>query len=127
MRQRDTFTVTEPGANLDSHLWIVVSDPSLYPDQVFSVNVTSSTETWDGACVLYPDDHPWLCKESCINYNDAQVFYDAELEKLLDKGLLTTHEPVSEVLFVRIVDGIGEARVEIGYHNLLVSQNLIAA
>jgi len=128
MQQRDTFTVTEPGCGLDSHLWIIVSDPVEYPDQVFGLNVT----TWcdghsDNACILDVGDHPWIRRKSCIYYETPKIFINKQLDLLESKRLLTLHERLTESVFNRVLQGCMESRhLETGWVDMLVHQGVIS-
>ena len=128
MQQKDTFCVTEPGTSLDTHLWVIISDPSEFPDQVFSLNVT----TWhdgisDNTCLLYEGEHSWIKWTSYVYYENPKVFIDAELERLAAGRLLTKYEPVSETVFDRILGGIMESKkLSSHWADLLVDQGVIS-
>jgi hypothetical protein len=53
----DTLLVALPNTSVDSHLWMVISDPT-QSDEVLIVNFTSWREDKDQACVLNRGDHP---------------------------------------------------------------------
>jgi hypothetical protein len=50
--------IPQPGASLDSHIWMVVYDPSKDPERVVIVNMTTWRADKDQACVLQVGDHP---------------------------------------------------------------------
>jgi len=37
----DTFIIEQPGTSLDSHLWMVISDPNVDPHEVVLLNFTT--------------------------------------------------------------------------------------
>jgi hypothetical protein len=41
MKAGDTFRIPALGTSLDSHLWVVISDPSVDPQHVLIVNFTT--------------------------------------------------------------------------------------
>jgi hypothetical protein len=66
MNAGDTLLIDAPGTTLDSHLWIVISDPALDPQRVVLVNMTSHRADKDQACVLEMGDHPYVSHRTCI-------------------------------------------------------------
>ena len=92
MNLGDTFLRTDS----DKHLWIVLSDPQKDPDNVLLVNLTSSSRERERACVLNAGDHPWIKKETCVNYNDydAVVTSLAKLQMAKDGGALVLQPPL---------------------------------
>ena len=74
---------------IDSHPRIVISVPELNPDQVVLENFTGAEgEYRDHSCVLEVGEHPWLRKKTCISYKDASVVKQANIDKLLQNGIL---------------------------------------
>jgi hypothetical protein len=104
----DTFLITDPGASLDIHLWIVISDPGLC-ESVVIANVTSWSEHKEQACVLSPDDHSWLIKKSCMNYRDARVVSIDQLNCLLSRGLIEMRDCASNELLRKVLRGVSES------------------
>lgn len=126
MQQRDAFRITQPGTSLDSHLWIIISDPSAYPTEVFSLNVSKLRDTSDRACVLQPEDHSWIHVPSCIYYAKPKVFAIAELDKLCAANFLTMEDPFSEAVFGRIVEGATRSNsIDMQHLQLLERQGMI--
>jgi hypothetical protein len=66
MKAGDTLLIDDPGTTLDSHLWIVISDPDVDPEHVVIVNLTSYRADKDQACVLDKGDHPYLSHRTCV-------------------------------------------------------------
>lgn len=126
MHQRDTFTVTEPGNDLDDHLWIIVSDPDEYPYEVVCFNVSSSPEFFDPACVVVPDDHSWIRRNSYIYYRKPKVVADVSLNRLCASKLITPFEPVSYELWARVLRGaVDTTHLEFKMSEILDRQGLI--
>ena len=126
MNAGDTFRIPQPGTSLDSHLWIVISDPALDPDQVLIVNFTTRRKDSDVACILQAGEHPFVQHETCVNYGQAKVVSVAQIEALLRKGLLSHHAAVSTKLLKRIRDGAGASeRMALDHADILIKQGLL--
>ena len=57
MNPGDTFTLAD--RSVDSHLWIVVSDPAIDPERVLFVSMTSYDITKEKVCLLDVGDSPF--------------------------------------------------------------------
>ena len=61
----DVYLVTD--SRIDNHARVVISYPSLNPNQVVWVNFTGSEgEYRDHSCILEIGEHPWMTKRTCI-------------------------------------------------------------
>jgi hypothetical protein len=126
MNAGDTFRVPEPGTSLDSHLWVVISDPAVDPQRVLIVNFTTRREDSDPACILQAGEHPFVHHETCVNYAGAKVVSGAQIQALLRKGLLTTHAALSSTLLKRMRDGAAASgRMSLDHADILIEQGLI--
>jgi hypothetical protein len=47
MNAGDTFRIPQPGTSLDSHLWVVISDPVVDAERVLIVNFTTRRSPLD--------------------------------------------------------------------------------
>ena len=118
----DTF-VNNARGGLPSHLWIVLSDPALDPDQVVIVNVTTWKEYHDQTCILDAGDHPFLKHRSCVNYPEARLPEASQLRELIDTGLLSPHQSLDPNVLERVSRGALESdRTPIGCAEVLRSQ-----
>ncbi len=124
MNAGDTFLIPLPGTTLDSHLWIVLSDPSAFPEQVVIVNVTSHRADKDQACILDVGDHPFIKHKSCIEYRRAKVLPAEQLITLLGDRVEQLDTCNTELLG-RIRDGIPESRMELDTVAILDAQGLV--
>ena len=123
----DTFLVDRPGTSYDSHLWIVLSKPSLDPNHVLIVNLTSWRPDKDQACVLRPGDHRYVKKQTCVNYADSKIVSEEQIRQLLDRGLLLAHEPVDPTLLERMREAAVESRfMPLDHAEILFEQGLVA-
>ena len=126
MNAGDTFRIPQPGTSLDSHLWVVISDPALDPDKILIVNFTTSRADSDKACVLQAGEHPFVKHETCVNYAGAKVVSKAILDLLLNKGLLSAHAAVAAALLQRIRDGAANStRMSLDHADILIDQGII--
>jgi hypothetical protein len=126
MNAGDTFRIPQPGTSLDSHLWVVISDPSIDPNRVLIVNFTTRRNDSDAACILQANEHPFVHHETCVNYGGAKVVSNAQIEILLKKGLLTHHASVSTELLQRIREGAASSeRMALEHADILIRQGLI--
>ena len=125
MNAGDTLLVAEPGTSYDSHLWIVVSDPSSDPDHVVMVNMTSFRTDKDQACVIHVGDHPYVTHDTCINYEDAKVVTVPQIELLRTSGKVVSFAPCSSSLLQRIRDAVPDSRMKLGVVSILVDQSVI--
>ena len=104
-----TFFLVEEQKTIDTHLWVVVSDPHRFPEQVVIVSVTTLKEHKDQACPLKRGCHPCITHASCVAYNLAKVVSLAKLLECKDAGLLKLQEPVSSELLERIRNRAGDS------------------
>ena len=100
----DCFFISKPGADLDRHLWIIVSDPIQDCERVLIVNMTSYDRTKDDACILQRDDHPFVKHKTCINYEDGQIVPMSQLDMFRSNGWLRLQERVGKDLLDYIRD-----------------------
>lgn len=126
MNAGDTFRIPEPGTSLDSHLWVVISDPAVDPARLLIVNFTTRRKDSDPACILQAGEHPFVHHETCVNYGGAKVVSVAQIQTLLQKGLLSSHAALSDVLLKRIRDGAAASeRMSLDHADILIEQGLI--
>ena len=122
----DSFRVPEPGTSLDSHLWVVISDPAADSERVLIVNFTTRRKDSDPACILQAGEHPFVRHETCVNYAGAKVVSEAQIRTLVQKGLLSSHAALSAALLERIRDGAAASeRMSLRHADILIEQGLI--
>ena len=103
MKAGDTFFLR--GGAADRHLRVIISDPSVDPDRVIFISVTSYDATKEEVCLLYVGDHPFVTHKSCVAYWSAREASLQQLVQLRDGGQLRPGDPVSAELLVRIRRG----------------------
>ena len=102
MQPGDTFLFNlDPGEM--RHLWIVIAKQS---GQVAIVNFTSKTpDSMDDSCIITADEHPFVVRDTVVNYRLGKMGDDSALEGAKAHGLLEIQEPVSPEILRRIQEG----------------------
>jgi hypothetical protein len=60
MKAGNAFRIPEPGTSLDSHFWVVISDPSVDPERVLIVYFTTLDMTSGGqSSPSRPGENDW--------------------------------------------------------------------
>jgi hypothetical protein len=123
MKAGDSFLL--PNENGIFHLHIIVSDPEQSPSEIFLVGI-SSYENWkENACVLQPEDHPFITHQSVVMY-DIRLATLAFLEESRQNGKLKMKQPVSVEVLTRIRQGYKQSRFQRDHvYQLLFRQGLI--
>jgi hypothetical protein len=122
MRCGDTFL----RADSDKHLWIVLSDPNLDPENVLIVNLTSYDSRKESACILQSGDHQWITHQTCVNYEDAVVTTLAKLNAAKDAGAIRTNAKLSEQVLRRVLEGVlVSERITLEKADIVINQGLV--
>jgi hypothetical protein len=95
----DTFFLTDRA--VDTHLWVVISDPAKDSERVVLVSVTTFEPHKEAVCLLDVGDHPTISHKSCIAYNEARMTALGTLIGLRDGGHMSPQAPVSTELLMR--------------------------
>jgi hypothetical protein len=118
----DTFLRTDN----DRHLWIVLSDPAVDPDTVLLVNLTSYDSRKERACILMPGDHEWVCKETCVNYQDAVVTSSGLLDDARIGGAIRLLSPLTGRILQKVRNGVLDSeRMSLDHANIVIDQGLV--
>jgi hypothetical protein len=127
MNAGDTLIIDEPGTSLDSHLWIVISDPAEDPEEIVLVSFTKHRPDKDQACILEVGDHPFISQRTCVEYRRAKTASAKELQTLLDSGRISSHKPASPELLARIRAGVANSRMRNEHVLTLIAQGIVDA
>lgn len=98
------------------HLFVLMTDPVSVThgesEKVLLVGVATLNRKLphDATCVLYPEDHPFIKRESYVNYRFARIEEAAMLTKGVGSGLLIPKETVAVEIFARVAKGLVESR-----------------
>lgn len=107
------------------HLFIVLSDPHIDPENVVIVNMTTDREI-DQSCVLLPGDHPFVTHRTSIRYDKARIEAARVLEKLISSGNITRQEPLFGDVLERVRQGAAISdNIPFGCKQILIDQGLI--
>ncbi len=104
MKQGDCFW-NDSAPRLPAHLWVIISDPELDPENVVIVNLTDATKFSDQTCILRPGDHADLTKPSCVAYGFAKITSVAALKKVQQCGSISLTTPASPEMLDKILKG----------------------
>ena len=121
-----TFGDTFRFSQIDTHVWIVLSDPGYDPENVLIVNMTTLAPRKDQACILRRGDHPAVSHDTCISYRDGHVVPLETLTTLEASGLLTMGDPLSNEVLDRVLAGAAQSKfIFMEYLELLNSQGVL--
>lgn len=125
LRGGDTFQFANRA--LESHLWIIISDPENHPpDRVLIANLTSWRSDKEGVCVLRRGDHPFVKKKTVVNYRASKLARADQLEQLLARGALVPRHRVRAEVLQRIREGAALSRmIPLENLQLLKDQGLV--
>ena len=121
----DTFLNT-PARGAPTHLWLIISDPELDPDQVLIVNVATWREGEDASCRLGRGEHSFIKHDSYVNYYDAKVVSELTLRDLETKRLINWQSPLSTQLLAKVRKGaLNSPLLALAKRQILDDQDLI--
>lgn len=94
------------------HLFILLTDPQPPDQSTLLVGVASVYDNipHDPTCYLYPGDHPFIRRQSYINYARARIEPAPKLAEGVKQGLLIPQGTLDAALFARICKGLLESR-----------------
>lgn len=126
MKLGDTFRITAAGRNLDRHLWIVLSDPSIDDQNVLIVNLTSWRADKDQACILDRGDHAFVEHRTCVNYAEAKVQRLSTLDSIRQAGQMCDEGTLDSDVLGRVLEGAAQSTMmDLGKADILIGQELI--
>lgn len=106
-----------PDHDLDrKHLFILLTDPIPAPDmgakQVLLVGIATrnSNLPHDPTCLLYPGDHPFIIRESYVNYRFARIEEADKLATGVQKGMFVPKGTIDTGIFARVCQGLVDSR-----------------
>ncbi|WP_233081092.1 hypothetical protein [Rheinheimera soli] len=98
------------------HLHFVCSDVHFSPhkngDKVLLVNISTIDPDlyFDTTCILKPGEHPFVKHDSFIYYRYAELYSPDRITDEVIKGNFDVHQPCTEELMQRILDGFQVTR-----------------
>lgn len=116
MKAGDTFHVRSPSST-KSHLYIVVTGVDAKGNLVIA-NVTTQDQGKDQSCVLNVGDHPFLTRESVVNYAEALIAKEENVLSGARGGVVQHDVPVPHDVLNRVQQGaIASPHTEIRVKN----------
>lgn len=111
---------------MDSHLWLVLSDPIRDPRNIILVNFTTLTDEKEAVCVVNAGEHPRVTHPTCVNYRQALNVSMEQLRELERGEVLDFQTDLSEGLLKRIRDSAADSRhFPEAFYEILLDQDLI--
>ncbi len=124
MKAGSTFYIRDRG--VDTHLWVVISDPDRDPLRVVLVSMTTYEDYKEDMCLLDVGDHPNISHKTCIAYNEARMTTLETLKTSIGGGHLSMQPSVSEAVLWRIRAGVSKStKIHYKYVEILLDQEVI--
>jgi hypothetical protein len=98
----DTY-LWDPEGGDNNHLWIVLTKPDPESGKCVIINLTSSTGG-QYALTLKIGDHPYIRKNSDVNFGDAMISSVEQIEKAVRLGCAYRREPMGLELLQKIAE-----------------------
>ena len=113
MNAGETFHAQAPGSTRP-HLYVAVTDPD--PEGNFVIaNITSQSESKDQSCVLDVGDHPFIRKQSVVNYAEARITNQDAVSAGARRGVIQYDAPVTPEALAKIQAGaLASPQTELG-------------
>jgi hypothetical protein len=123
-KQGDTFILANRG--IDTHLFVIISDPGLDKGRIVLANFTTWRPDKDQSCVVEAGEHPFVRTRSCIDYRRDRLITLSQYEGFLADGRLISRGPVSQGLLTRILKGAAISPfIPLANRQILVEQGFI--
>ena len=122
----DTFQLCNRTTVIDTHLHIIISDPSQDNKKIVTVNFTTWRTDKDQSCIVEVGEHSFIRVQSCVDYRREKLISLNLYEQCLKSSDLVSCDPVCEGLLKRIIGGAGiSPYISFGSRQILVDQGLI--
>lgn len=108
-------TLLVPSGPIDDpdrkHLFVLLTDPQPPDQSTLLVGVASVYDSipHDPTCYLYPGDHPFIRRQSYINYARARIEPAPKLVEGVKQGLLIPQGTLDATIFARVCKGLLES------------------
>lgn len=97
----DTYVWCPPGTVVD-HLWIVISDAAKHDGKCVVINLTESSHG-QHSFTLTPGQHRYIYKDSDVNFGDAFLSSEAELQSEVACRSAIPHDPMDQKIVREII------------------------
>ena len=116
MKRGDTFVNVNEGSN--SHLWIVCIEFS--DGSIMMFNLTSLENAADATCVVHVGEHPWVIKDSAIEYERAKLLDPRKISVLEAINCMERQGTATEELIRKILEGAMASRETAGTFKAMI-------
>lgn len=86
------------------HLYFAITEPD-DNGKVLLVNITENDEDRDHSCVLRSGEHPFIRKESAVNYREAILSDIQKIEEAIQMHIATQEDDISDALLEKLRRG----------------------
>ncbi|MEN6435886.1 MAG: hypothetical protein ABFD58_08725 [Anaerolineaceae bacterium] len=110
---------------IKSHLFVIILNAEEHTRNTIIVNIQTIRDgKYDKTVVLHPGDHPFIDRDSYVNYRLSRIISLDELERKIYEGTAVLKEPLNDVIFQQVCEGIGKSiftplEVKEMYHQFL--------
>lgn len=105
VRAGGCFYLSTPRVKL-GHLWLILTDPEGDPPRVVAVMLRTKKAYTDDTLILVPGDHPFLDRESCVQYSSVEFMRVDEIVKWSGRPGCGIHPDMSADLLARVRAGL---------------------
>ncbi len=95
------------------HLFIILTDPIADPlnghkesNLLTSLSHLDAGLPHDPTCILLPGDHPFVTRDSYINYRTSRIQETAKILNGIAAGVFVAKDPMDDGIVDRICDGL---------------------
>ncbi len=92
-----------PENNNNPHLWIIISDPSKHSGNCVVINLTSSNNG-PNAYILKVGDHPYIYKDSDVNFGDAFLTNIKDINAAISSNSATQNQQMNLQIISEIIN-----------------------
>jgi hypothetical protein len=95
--------VTDPNRK---HLFIILTDPCPSAGDVLMVNVSTIRRGYDPACKLFSGDHPFIQRDSFVEYAMARIEAAGKIENGIKNRVFVSHADLNGTIFAHVCHGV---------------------
>lgn len=94
------------------HLFVCLTDPIGPGGDILLVSISTfrQGESHDPTCRLFPGDHPFIRRESYVNYRFARIEPASKIERGVQQGVFIPQQVLDGAIFARVCNGLAESR-----------------
>jgi hypothetical protein len=109
----ETFHAQAPGSTRP-HLYVAVTSADANGDFVIA-NITSQAESKDQSCILHVGDHPFISKESVVNYAEARIANERAVSAAARRGVIRYDAAITPSALAKVQAGaLASTHTELG-------------